>query len=81
MKKAPIKRKALKTPPDDILAEYDFRGAAPNKYASKYAAGSRVIVLEPDVAAAFRTSDEANDALRTLASLIEKHRAKRPTRN
>jgi hypothetical protein len=79
MKKAPVKRKASKTSAaDDILAEYDFRGAAPNRYASRYATGSRVIVLEPDVAAAFPSSDDANNALRTLAALIEKHRAKRP---
>jgi hypothetical protein len=79
MKKAPAKRKSSrKSAADDILTEYDFRGAARNKYASRYAAGSTVVVLEPDVAAAFPTSNEANDALRTLAGLIEKHRAKRP---
>jgi hypothetical protein len=34
----------------EILPEYDFSHARPNKYASRYAAGSMVVVLEPDVA-------------------------------
>jgi hypothetical protein len=63
---------------DEILAEYSFRGVTRKKYASRYAAGSTVIVLEPDVAAAFPTSAEANDALRASATLIERHRTKRP---
>jgi hypothetical protein len=39
---------------DEILPEYDFSGAAPNKYASRYAAGSAVVVLEPDLSASPR---------------------------
>lgn len=79
MKKAPTKGKASKTiAADEVLPEYDFRAAAPNRYASRYAAGSKVIVLEPDVAAAFPSSAEVNDALRTVAALIEKHRVKHP---
>jgi hypothetical protein len=34
--------------------------------------------LEPDVAAAFPTSGEANEALRALAGIIKKHRARQP---
>ncbi|HTS50400.1 MAG TPA: hypothetical protein VMH05_20785 [Bryobacteraceae bacterium] len=59
---------------DEILPEYDFRRASRNKYASRYAAGSVVVVLEPDVAAAFPTSSEANEALRALARIILKRR-------
>jgi len=36
---------------------------------SRYAAGSGVVVLEPDVAAAFPSSGEANEALRALAGI------------
>jgi hypothetical protein len=79
MKKHASKRQAAKpVDADEILPEYDFSGASPNKYASKYAAGSAVIVLEPDVAAAFPTAGEANEALRALAALIRKHRSRRP---
>jgi len=30
---------------DEVLPEYDFSKAIPNKYASRYAAGSSVVVL------------------------------------
>ena len=46
------------------------------------AAGSSVVVLEPDVAVAFPTAEEANEALRALAEIIQKHRLVRgPRRN
>ena len=63
---------------DEILPEYDFSRAARNKHASKYAIGSNVVVLEPDVAAAFPSSSEANEALRALAGIIRKHGTRRP---
>jgi hypothetical protein len=65
---------------DEILPEYDFRHSQRNPYASRYAAGSSVVVLEPDVAAAFPTAEEANDALRALAAIIQKHRPIRGSR-
>jgi hypothetical protein len=65
MKKSPGKRVASdRVDPDEILPEYDFKRSEPNKFASRYTAGSAVIVLEPDVAAAFPNSREANEALR-----------------
>ena len=63
---------------DEILPEYDFKRGSPNKFASRYAAGSAVVVLEPDVAAAFPSSGEANEALRALAGIIQKHSNRRP---
>jgi uncharacterized DUF497 family protein len=77
--KRPRVKSGLKGPPgaDEILPEYDFSKASPNKHASRYATGSSVVVLEPDVAAAFPTSVEANDALRALAAIIKKHRPER----
>ena len=60
---------------DEILPEYDFSRARPNKFAPRYVADSLVVVLEPDVAAAFPSADGANAALRALAGLIQKHGA------
>ena len=78
MKKALTRNRAAgRTDLDEILPEYDFSRSSPNKYSSRYAAGSVVVVLEPDVAAAFPTSGEANQALRALAGIIKKHRAAR----
>ncbi|MGD1073269.1 MAG: hypothetical protein ABSB15_24415 [Bryobacteraceae bacterium] len=62
---------------DEILPEYDFSRAQPNRYASRYAAGSVVVVLDPDVAAVFRDAEEVNEALRALAELIQKRRPRR----
>jgi hypothetical protein len=75
MKKAPKKSGAMKTVrADEILPEYDFSRGERNKYASRYARGSAVVVLEPDVAAVFPTSSEANDALRAIARIVVKRR-------
>jgi hypothetical protein len=77
--KRPLNKVQARKPADadEILPEYDFSRASRNKYASRYAAGSAVVVLEPDVAAAFPGSEEANQALRALAGIIEKHRVRR----
>jgi hypothetical protein len=63
---------------DEILPEYDFGPARSNKYAARYAAGSTVVVLEPDVATVFPDAGEVNEALRALAGIIDKHRPRRP---
>lgn len=65
---------------DEVLPEYDFSRARPNKYASRYAKGSIIVTLDPDVAAVFPGAREANDALRALAGVIRNHRARRPSR-
>jgi hypothetical protein len=79
MKKSIIKGVADRVAADEILPEYDFKRASSNKFASRYAAGSTVIVLEPDVAAVFPSAGEVNEALRALAGIIEKRRHRRPT--
>ena len=67
-------RTARRVDREEILPEYDFSRARPNKYAARYAQGSNVVVLEPDVAAVFQSEGEVNDALRALAGIIQKHR-------
>jgi hypothetical protein len=53
---------------DDMLAEYrlDYSKARPNRFARKVRQGSRVVLLDPDVAAVFMTQDSVNDVLRAL---------------
>lgn len=48
----------------DIREEYDFSAGVKGKYAARFAEGSNVVVLDPDVAAEFRTRKAVNDALR-----------------
>jgi hypothetical protein len=62
---------------DEILPEYDFSRARPNKYAVRYAQGSNIVALEPDVAAVFQTEGEVNETLRALAGIIHKHQLQR----
>jgi hypothetical protein len=68
---------------DEILPEYDFSHSRPNEYASRYAAGSNIVKLEPDVAAMFPSAGEVNDVLRALGGIFRKHRrsASIPHRN
>ncbi|MBK7906324.1 MAG: hypothetical protein IPJ78_07150 [Gemmatimonadetes bacterium] len=49
-----------------MRAEYDFSGGVRGKYAKRYAQGSNIVVLEPDVAEAFPTARAVNTALRKL---------------
>jgi hypothetical protein len=65
MKKKPDKLSA----PDEMRPEYDFRGAVRGKYARRYAEGTNVVVLDPDVAAVFPNAAAVNRALRKVAGL------------
>lgn len=78
MKRAKARRRGP-TPvaSDEILPEYDFSRARPNKYAPRYAKGGIVVTLDPDVAAVFPTAGKANEALRALAGIIRRHRPRR----
>ena len=58
--------------PDEILPEYDFRGGERGKYAARYAAGTNVVVLDPDVAAVYPTAEAVNAALRALAEVARR---------
>jgi len=48
--------------------EYDFSGARRGRHAKAYAAGTNVVLLDPDVAARFSDSAQVNDALRQVLS-------------
>ena len=61
---------------DDMREEYDFSGGVRGKYAAKFAEGSNVVVLDPDVASLFKDSASVNDALRTLAESARKQAKK-----
>jgi hypothetical protein len=73
-------RRPVEHDPDEIRPEYDFSRAVRNPYASRYAAGSNIVVLEPDVAALFPNSNSVNEALRSLASVVAGRKGKRPSR-
>jgi hypothetical protein len=64
------RRVAVRVRADEALPEYDFNRARANTYASRYAKGSLVVTLDPDVAAVFPGAREVNDALRAIASTV-----------
>ena len=51
---------------DRMRDEYDFGGGVRGKYASRYPDSANVVVLDPDVAEEFPTSEAVNRALRSL---------------
>jgi len=51
----------------ELRPQYDFSKGMRGKYASRFREGSNVVVLDPDVAALFKTSESVNDALREVA--------------
>jgi hypothetical protein len=60
----------------EMRDEYDFSEGVRGKYASRFAEGSNVIVLDPDVAEVFGDAEAVNEALRLLArSAKESQRA------
>ena len=51
-------------------AEYDFRSGVRGKYAKRYAQGTNLVPLEPDVAKIFTSAQSVNESLRALAGII-----------
>jgi hypothetical protein len=54
----------------DMLDEYDFSGGVRGKYAKRYAEGTNVVVIDPDLAEYFPDHDAVNNALRSLVEII-----------
>ena len=53
---------------DELRTEYefDYRQAKPNRFAAGLQSGGRLVVLDPEVAAAFQESQAVNAVLRAL---------------
>jgi hypothetical protein len=58
-----------------MLREYDFSHGVRGKYAGRYAKGSNVVVLEPDVAKVFPNADAVNSSLRGLAEIMRRQKS------
>ena len=56
---------------NEMRKEYDFSQGVRGKYAKAYHQGSNVVVLAPDVAERFPNAEAVNQALRSLANLID----------
>ena len=60
---------------------YDFRGGARGKYAARYAEGTNVVVLDPDVAEMFPDRGSVNEALRAVGQIVEMRERRRAKSN
>jgi hypothetical protein len=58
---------------DTMRPEYDFSKGVRGKHAARYAEGTNVVVLEPDVAREFRTAEQVNETLRAVSKLLQQH--------
>ncbi len=62
---------------DNLRPEYDFskmQGGVRGKYVERYRAGTNIVLLDPDVAQAFPTSDAVNEALRLLMQIAQRQK-------
>jgi hypothetical protein len=62
------KKVTEKPAPDEMRKEYDLRGGVRGKYFAEYQKGTNLVLLEPDVAKAFRSAEAVNQALRDYLS-------------
>ena len=56
----------------DLRREYrfDYSRARPNRFANRFQADAVAVVLDPDVAAVFKSSDSVNTLLRSVMSAL-----------
>ena len=54
--------------------QYDFSKGVRGKYAKRYAQGTNVVVIDPDVRDVFPDSESVNKVLRPLAEIIRSGR-------
>jgi hypothetical protein len=64
----------------EMRPEYDFSGGVRGKYAARFARATNVVVLAPDVAVSFRTSEAVNEALRSQLKRKPARKARPPAR-
>jgi hypothetical protein len=51
---------------DDMPSEIDFSKAVRGKYAERFALGSNIVMIKPEIFAAFPSEEAVNDALERL---------------
>jgi len=60
---------------DEMRPEYDFsqlKGRVRGKYVERYREGTNLVLLDPDVAAAFPDAKAVNEALRLLMDVAQR---------
>jgi hypothetical protein len=50
--------------------DFDYKKAKPNRFAKQMTAGTIAVVLDPDVAAVFKSSQAVNNLLRSVIAAL-----------
>ena len=71
MKKTSARKKS-RAGSEDMRHEYrfDYRKAKPNRFAAQMGAETIAVILDPDVAAVFKSSESVNALLRSVISAL-----------
>jgi hypothetical protein len=75
-KESSMKKVEAEIEEDEMRPEYDLsqlKGRVRGKYVERYRAGTNLVLLEPDVAAAFPDAKTVNEALRLLIKVAQTH--------
>ena len=66
----------------EMAAEYrfDYKKAKPNRFAKRMKNEPLIVMVDPDIAKVFTTSEEVNKALRVLISAMPEKKAKAAAR-
>ena len=56
---------------NEMRDHYDFTGGVRGKYARRYAEGTNVVMLDPDVARVFPNREAVNETLRAVAQIVQ----------
>ena len=74
-----VRRKRRSNGSNGLRSEYrfDYARARPNRYAGRIPPGAVAVVLDPDVASVFASSDTVNTFLRSVISAMPEVKQKR----
>lgn len=61
-----------------LRKEYDFSKGVRGKYAARFAAGTNLVLIDPDLTDRFPDSESVNRALRSLAEIADRRLASPP---
>lgn len=70
MKKVPARNSAKRARGLEKEYRFDYSKAKPNRFAARMKAGSLAVVLDPDVASVFKSSEEVNKLLRSVMAAL-----------
>jgi len=59
-------KKAASHKDGEMRTEYDFSSAVKNPYAERFALGSNIVMIKPEIFAAFPSEEAVNDALEVM---------------